>query len=270
MERPGGDPEVLLLKDLEKEYYRLKFLVDTGDEHIKKEMEISLQAGELVGVLYDALLAQYKNPDDPETLKSLNKLCVRLVFCLYAEDAGIFGGKSMFHDYLRDIPANGIRRALEDLFKILDQKPESRNKYLADDNPSLAAFPYVNGGLFSDEDIECYTMNNGYKQMKRVMRSEEDITALFAVSDSIAIGACKAVFDAGKSVPEDYSIAGFDGLEMARYYNPAITTIRQPVEEMAYATIRILFDIIRDKAQNQQKVFKGQLIEGQSTKAKAI
>ena len=154
MERPGGEPEVILLSDLEKEYYRLQFLVDTGSEHIKKEMKISLQAGELVGVLYDALLKQYKNPDDPETLKSLNKLCVRLVFCLYAEDAGIFGNKSMFHDYLRDIPVAGVRKALVELFRILDQQPEMRDKYLADDNPALAAFPYVNGGLFSDEDIE--------------------------------------------------------------------------------------------------------------------
>ena len=154
MERPGGDPEVILLEDLEKEYYRLQFLVDTGSEHIKKEMEISLQAGELVGVLYDTLLNQYKDPSGQSTLQSLNKLCVRLVFCLYAEDAGIFGGKSMFHDYLRDVPVSGIRRSLVELFRILDQKPESRDKYLADDNPALAAFPYVNGGLFSDEDIE--------------------------------------------------------------------------------------------------------------------
>ena len=101
MNRPNDEPEILKLENLEKEYHRLQFLVDTGSEHIKKEMEISLQAGELVGVLYDALLKQYKNPSDPETLKSLNKLCVRLVFCLYAEDAGIFGGKSMFHDYLQ-------------------------------------------------------------------------------------------------------------------------------------------------------------------------
>ena len=154
MERPGGDPEMILLEDLEKEYYRLQFLVDTGSEHIKKEMEISLQAGDLVGILYDALLKQYKDPSSQTTLKSLNKLCVRLVFCLYAEDAGIFGGKSMFHDYLKDVPVSGIRRALVELFKILDQNPESRDKYLADDNPALAAFPYVNGGLFSDEDIE--------------------------------------------------------------------------------------------------------------------
>ncbi|MCM1136396.1 MAG: methylase [Clostridium sp.] len=154
MERPGGDPEIILLENLEKEYYRLQFLVDTGNEHLKKEMEVSLQAGELVGVFYDALLKQYKDPSGQSTLQSLNKLCVRLVFCLYAEDAGIFGGKSMFHDYLKDVPVNGIRKALVELFKILDQKPEQRDKYLADDNPALAAFPYVNGGLFSDEDVE--------------------------------------------------------------------------------------------------------------------
>ena len=154
MERPTGDPEVIKLCDLEKEYYRLQFLVDTGDTNIKKEMEVSLQAGEIVGILYDALLKQYKDPEAEDTLKSLNALCVRLVFCLYAEDAGIFGSKSMFHDYLRDIPASGIRKALVELFRILDQKPEQRDKYLADDNPALAAFPYVNGGLFSDENIE--------------------------------------------------------------------------------------------------------------------
>ncbi len=105
--------------------------------------------------MYDALLQQYKDPTDPKTLKSLNALCVRLVFCLYAEDAGIFNHRrDMFHDYLRDIPAHGIRKALVELFRTLDQKPQDRDKYLFDDNPTLAAFPYVNGGLFADEDIE--------------------------------------------------------------------------------------------------------------------
>lgn len=120
--------------------------------------------------------------------------------------------------------------------------------------------------FFSDEDIECYTMWNGYNLMKKVIDSGEDITALFAVSDSIAMGACKAVFDEGKTVPGDYSIAGFDGLDMAHYYNPTITTMRQPVEEMAHATTKLLFDLIKNKDQNQQKVFKAQLIEGQSVK----
>ena len=154
MNRPNSEPEIVLLENLEKEYYRLQFLVDMGNEHIKKEMEISLQAGEIVGVLYNALLKQYKDPKNTESLKSLNALCVRLVFCLYAEDAGIFGGKSMFHDYLRDIPVNGMRKALIELFRVLDQKSEERDPYLRDDNPQLAAFPYVNGGLFADETIE--------------------------------------------------------------------------------------------------------------------
>ena len=156
MNRPNDEPEILKLADLEKEFHRLQFLVDTGSEHIKKEMEISLQAGELVGVLYDALLKQYKNPGDPETLKSLNKLCVRLVFCLYAEDAGIFGSKSMFHDYLEHHRAED-RRALISLFQVLDQDTDQRDKYLDDD---LAAFPYVNGGLFADENIEIPRLGN--------------------------------------------------------------------------------------------------------------
>ena len=150
MERPTGEAEVIKLADLEKEYYRLQFLVDTGDSHIKKEMEVSLKAGELVGVLYDALLKQYKDPSDPEALKSLNALCVRLVFCLYAEDAGIFGSHGMFHNYLEHHQGKDARRALIDLFKVLDTKPEDRDPYMDDD---LAAFPYVNGGLFADESI---------------------------------------------------------------------------------------------------------------------
>ena len=150
MNRPNDTPEILMLSDLEKEYTRLNFLVDTGDENIRKEMEISLQAGELVGVLYDALLKQYADPESEETLKSLNALCVRLVFCLYAEDAGIFGRRGMFHDYLQAHRAED-RRALIDLFRVLDQRPEQRDRYLDDD---LAAFPYVNGGLFADENIE--------------------------------------------------------------------------------------------------------------------
>ena len=151
MEKPHGDPEKIRLADLEKEYYRLSFLVDRGSAHIQREMEISIKAGEVVGLLYDGLLKQYKNPEDPETLKHLNKLCVRLVFCLYAEDAGIFGKHMMFHDYLAQYPANQLRNALARLFRVLNQPREERDPYLSDDDPLLAAFPYVNGGLFADE-----------------------------------------------------------------------------------------------------------------------
>ena len=151
MERPNGEPQEILLKDLEKEYYRLSFLVDTGNEHLRKEMEVSIKAGEIVGLLYDALLKQYKDSNNEDSLKSLNILCVRLVFCLYAEDAGIFGKHDMFLDYLRQYDASKMRKALIELFEVLNTKLEDRDPYLEDD---LKAFPYVNGGLFAQEHIE--------------------------------------------------------------------------------------------------------------------
>ena len=154
MERPHGEPEIIELANLEKEYYRLQFLVDAGNEHLKREMEVSIAAGEIVGLLYDAFYKQYANSESEHSLKSLNKLCVRLVFCLYAEDAGIFGHHGMFHDYLAAFDTRGMRKALVELFRVLDTKPQDRDPYLQDDNPELAAFPYVNGGLFSDENIE--------------------------------------------------------------------------------------------------------------------
>lgn len=154
MERPGGEPEKLLLENLEKEYYRLQFLVDKGNEHLQREMEVSIAAGEIVGLLYDAFYKQYADPSSERALKSLNILCVRLVFCLYAEDAGIFGRHGMFHDYLAELEARKMRRALIELFKVLDTPPEQRDPYLKEDFPELAAFPYVNGGLFQDEEIE--------------------------------------------------------------------------------------------------------------------
>lgn len=151
MNRPNDTPEIIALNELEKEYPRLRFLVDTGSERTKKEMEISLEAGRLVGKLYEALLAQYNSPASEEELKSLNMLCVRLVFCLYAEDAGIFGpSRTMFHDYLTGFKTKNIRKALIELFEVLDTRPEDRDRYMDEE---LAAFPYVNGGLFAEKKI---------------------------------------------------------------------------------------------------------------------
>ena len=154
MEKPGGDPEIIQLENLEKEYYRLQFLVDEGNTNLQREMEVSIAAGEIVGLLYDALAKQYADPTTERAMKSLNILCVRMVFCLYAEDAGIFGQHGMFHNYLEEFDARKMRKAMIELFQILDTKPEDRDPYLKDDNPQLAVFPYVNGGLFANEDIE--------------------------------------------------------------------------------------------------------------------
>ena len=151
MEKPGGDPEIIQLEDLEKEYYRLQFLVDEGNTNLQREMEVSIAAGEIVGLLYDALAKQYVDPTTERAMKSLNILCVRIVFCLYAEDAGIFGQHGMFHDYLEEFDAKHMRKAVIELFQVLDTKPEDRDPYMED---ALAAFPYVNGGLFANENIE--------------------------------------------------------------------------------------------------------------------
>ena len=170
MEKPFGEPEVVYLKDLEKDYYRLQFLVDSGSEHIKKELQVSIAAGEIVGRLYDALLAQYKDATNEHSLKSLNMLCVRLVFCFYAEDAGIFGRRNMFHDYLEQYSAKDMRRALIELFKVLDTKAEERDPYLEED---LAAFPYVNGGLFENENIEIPQFTEEIRQLILTNASED-------------------------------------------------------------------------------------------------
>nr|WP_232221098.1 DNA methyltransferase [Prevotella sp. RM4] len=158
MEQPNGEPEQILLENLGKEYYRLQFLVDAKNEHLRKEMEVSMQAGEIVGRIYEALLKQYDD-NSPEALRWLNILCVRIVFCLYAEDAGIFS-HDQFHDFLVTYEAKDLRRALRDLFEVLNTPKEQRSKYL---QAELAAFPYTNGGLFA-ETIEIPQFTDELKQ----------------------------------------------------------------------------------------------------------
>ena len=150
MGQPNGEPAILKLEDLPTEYHRLNFLVDAGDDRIKQELEISLNAGALVGRMYEMLLKQYGENPTEEMLKSLNMLIVRIVFCLYAEDAGIFGRRNMFHDYLADVSPRHFRRALVDLFEVLDTPDNARDPYM---DKVLAEFPYVNGGLFADTQL---------------------------------------------------------------------------------------------------------------------
>ena len=153
LEQPGQEPEEILLENLEREFFRLSFLVNPGEAHLHKEEEVSVKAGEIIGRIYDALLVQY-GADDPATLRALNMLCVRLVFCLYAEDAGHFG-RDQFHDYLAAYNGDDLRTHLLELFRTLNTPEHLRSRYLA---PQLAAFPYTNGGLFAEEvDIPPFT-----------------------------------------------------------------------------------------------------------------
>ncbi|MBR4666285.1 MAG: methylase, partial [Lentisphaeria bacterium] len=170
MEHPHEQPETIMLADLPKEYHRLAFLTDTGKNNVKRETELSLQAGEIVGKLYDEILKHYHDPKAESTLKSLNVLCVRLVFCLYAEDAGIFAYKNHFHDYLAKFEPHDLRQALINLFKVLNTKVEDRDPYL---DKILLDFPYVNGGLFADENIEIPQLDDSVKQLLLAKASDE-------------------------------------------------------------------------------------------------
>ncbi|MCR5697300.1 MAG: hypothetical protein K6G73_10055 [Marinilabiliaceae bacterium] len=150
LEKPGSEPEQIFLKDLEKEHYRLQFLADAKHDYLRREEELSLQAGVLVGKLYDALIKQYYNPKDEQSLRSLNILCVRLVFCLYAEDAGLFATRTAFEDYIRSFTIDNLRDGIIKLFRALDTPLDKRDRY----DTKLQPFPYVNGGLFAAENIE--------------------------------------------------------------------------------------------------------------------
>lgn len=153
-------PVIIDLKDLEKDLYLLDFLVKPDEtKRLEKEKRISVAAGELVSKIYNEfanIFAKYDGVDDEKIKHSINTLCVRLVFCLYAEDAGLFNAKEQFYNYLEPVAPNKCGVALKALFKVLDTKIDDRTKddpFWNDENPELSQFPYVNGGLFADTDI---------------------------------------------------------------------------------------------------------------------
>ena len=150
MEQPQAEPMEIFLENLEREYYLLKFLVDDNTTSVRREKEISIKAGELIGKLYNELRQQYHNPDTPQALHSLNVLCIRLVFCLFAEKSLLFGdNRSAFYDYLRAYKPSQMRTAIQNLFDVLDTEDNERDPYMEE---TLKQFPYVNGGLFNKDD----------------------------------------------------------------------------------------------------------------------
>ena len=145
------EPVKMMLDELPVKYHILDFLTNKKTKTITEEVELSKAAGELVGKIRDRFLTQYNDPLAKRTQKSLNILCVRLVFCFYAEDAGLFGAKDAFSRYILQYKPGDIRGKLVELFKALDTPIKERaDMYLPEE---VEAFPYVNGGLFSDENI---------------------------------------------------------------------------------------------------------------------
>ena len=118
--------------------------------------------------------------------------------------------------------------------------------------------------LYAEKGEDAYSMVNGYRAASRFIQSGREATAFLVISDNAAFGVCKAIRDAGKSVPGDYSVASFDGIEMASYYNPTLTTMKQPCEEMAAEAMNILLDRIDGFGQNEHRLFQARLTEGES------
>ncbi len=137
MNKPNEPAVIILLEEVRNKFPLFDFMFKKEVKELSHEMEISVKAGEIVGILYDKLIAQYKEPDE-YSFKSLNALCVRLVFCLYAEDAGIFSSHMMFHDYLKDIPVSGFRKQpIDDRNLILTEKEKD---LLLSTEPQAAIF----------------------------------------------------------------------------------------------------------------------------------
>ena len=152
MNQKKPEPVKLMLSELPDKFHILDFLLNKKQKKITEEIQLSIKAGELIGKIHDRFLEQYHDPMAKKTQNSLNILCVRLVFCLYAEDAGLLGAKDAFSKYIQETEPKNIRRALLDLFKVLDTPLDQREELYLDDE--LASFPYVNGGLFKRENIE--------------------------------------------------------------------------------------------------------------------
>lgn len=167
----GKEPVRIELEELPERINELQFLATFKNDKIIVEQELSIKAGDLIGKLYDGLIKQYKDPKADNTLKSLNKLCVRLVFCLYAEDAGLFDRHDchIFGNYIKNTEAKNIRRALIDLFEVLNQKEDERDPYLDEE---LAKFPYVNGNLFKVVDPHTEEIPNFTDELKELLVTE--------------------------------------------------------------------------------------------------
>ena len=96
-----------------------------------------------------------------------------------------------------------------------------------------------------------FEMSAAYEAMKTLLNRRDDFTAVFVISDSMAVAAMKALHDSGKRVPEDCSVIAIDGIDMSAYMVPTLTTLVQPQENMGKSSVRILVDMIEGHAGNR-------------------
>ena len=125
-----------------------------------------------------------------------------------------------------------------------------------------------NNILYSDDNVFIgnYDYSGAYKATKEIINTRKDITAIFSISDIMAVGAAKAVIDQGLKVGEDISIMGFDGMDVSKYYNPGITTVKQPKKHMATNSIDLLLALLAKKEEHKHIIFETKIIERESCK----
>lgn len=167
MERPLDEPKVIKLEDLPKKVKSLEFMVDANQQQVIDEKQLSVDAGNLVAKIYNELTNAYAagrgiDVNEPRIQRSLNMLIVRLVFLLYADDSNLFGKEDIFQAFIERREPRDIRRDLSELFKVLDQPEEQRDPYLDDE---FNQFAYVNGGMFSDENVIIPQFTDELKQL---------------------------------------------------------------------------------------------------------
>ena len=157
MNKPLAAPTTIKLEELPDKFKQLEFMVDANQQQVINEKKLSVDAGNLVAKIYDSLHDAYAkgngvDVDSPRIQQSLNMLIVRLVFLMYADDTGILGQEDMFQNFIERRPPQDIRQGLIELFKVLDQDPDKgeRDPYI---DKEYSQFSYVNGGMFSDENI---------------------------------------------------------------------------------------------------------------------
>lgn len=115
------------------------------------------------------------------------------------------------------------------------------------------------------ETGERYTMKNGYDVTASLLDSGADITAVFCIADVFAIGACRAILERGKKIPDDISAVGYDGIDIGNYYYPSLTTIRQPTDQMARTAIELLFGMINEERKPEVIFMPAELVVRESS-----
>ena len=262
-----------MIQIIEEETQRNKYaLVLRHVEADEDEVDVALELEKekrLRGIVF--LGGRFSHSEE-----KINKLKVPIVFSTIGVDTSDWIGKAEFSMISVDdrLESKKMTEYLLDLghrkIAFITERPEEAIGRRRIDGYRSA---YTSRGMTVEEQMICYvedeldhfSMENGYITTRKLLESGEKVSAIYAASDSLAIGACRAVLEAGKRIPEDVSVAGYDGIALGEYYNPKLTTIKQPVEEMAKKSIRLLLDVIAERQEHQQIVFPAELIEREST-----